>query len=105
LIGITNQKRGAIPERIKKMKRINLIVAVKVGIYNTQYDLTQHKDGSITVREPYIKWVNNSGSLDFKKVKITDKPRVKDIKKLFAADELHDEEFSIDDYMYNVRYM
>ena len=86
------------------MGKINLVVLVKVGVYNTQYELTQHRDGSITVREPYIKWVNNNGTLDFQKVKITDPRRVADIKKLFAADELHDGEFSIDDYMYNVRY-
>lgn len=40
------------------------------GIYNTEYRLISHRDGSYTVKAPYIKWVGNSGSLAFKMVKI-----------------------------------
>ena len=40
------------------------------GIYNTEYKLIAHKNGTYSVKSPYIKWVNNSGSLAFKTVKI-----------------------------------
>ncbi len=43
------------------------------GIYNTEYTLTRHRDGSCTVRAPYIKWRDQSGSLGFRKITI--KPR------------------------------
>jgi hypothetical protein len=46
-------------------------IDTQCGIYNTEYRLIKHKDGSISVKTPYIKWVNNSGSLAFKNVKIT----------------------------------
>ena len=41
-----------------------------VGIYNTQYTIINHRDGGISVKTPYIKWVGNSGGLAFKVVKI-----------------------------------
>jgi hypothetical protein len=45
-------------------------IDTQCGIYNTEYTLIKHRDGSISVKTPYIKWVNNSGSLAFKIVKI-----------------------------------
>ena len=45
-------------------------IETKCGIYDTQYTLIQHRDGSISIKTPYIKWVNNSGSLAFRIVKI-----------------------------------
>ena len=45
-------------------------IDTKVGIYNTEYTLVAHRDGTISVKTPYIKWVGNSGSLSFKTVKI-----------------------------------
>ena len=32
-----------------------------------------HRDGTATVRAPYIKWANNKGSLAFKRIKMTQK--------------------------------
>ena len=49
------------------MKTIN----TTCGIYDTEYSLINHKDGCISVKTPFIKWTNNSGTLAFKKVKIT----------------------------------
>lgn len=42
----------------------------QVGIYNTEYKLVCHRDGSHSVKTPYIKWTNNTGALAFKNVKI-----------------------------------
>jgi hypothetical protein len=42
----------------------------KCGIYNTEYTLTRHRDGSCTVKAPYIQWRDNSGVLAFKKIHI-----------------------------------
>ena len=39
------------------------------GIYNTEYTLTKHRDGTRTVRAPYIKWEGNSGCLAHRNVK------------------------------------
>ena len=49
------------------MKTIN----TTCGIYETQHSLINNKDGGISVKTPFIKWTNNSGTLAFKKVKIT----------------------------------
>ena len=43
---------------------------VTCGIYDTEYKLTAHKDGSLTIKAPYIKWANNNGNLAFRTVKI-----------------------------------
>ena len=60
------------------MKTINTIC----GIYDTEYSLINHKDGGISVKTPFIKWTNNSGSLAFKQVKIT--KFIEQTKKCFA---------------------
>lgn len=39
------------------------------GIYNTEYTLTKHRDGTRTVRAPHIKWEGNSGCLAHRNVK------------------------------------
>ena len=38
--------------------------------YNTAYKLIAHRDGSYSVKTPYIKWVGGTGTLAFKTVKI-----------------------------------
>jgi hypothetical protein len=43
------------------------------GIYNTEYTLTKHRDGTRTVRAPYIKWEGNSGCLAHRNIKVNDK--------------------------------
>ena len=60
------------------MKTIN----TTCGIYDTEYVLINHKDGGISVKTPFIKWTNNSGSLAFKQVKIT--KFIEQTKKCFA---------------------
>jgi len=61
-----------------KMKTIN----TTCGIYDTEYSLINHKDGGISVKTPFIKWTNNSGTLAFKQVKIT--KFIEQAKKCFA---------------------
>lgn len=50
----------------KKSRKID----INCGIYNTEYSLTRHRDGSCTVKAPYINWHDNSGVLAYKKIKI-----------------------------------
>jgi|APLak6261659701_1056019.scaffolds.fasta_scaffold00028_14 hypothetical protein len=70
------------------------------GIYNTKYLLINHKDGSISIKSPFIKWINNTGVLAFKNVKIKD--FVEQAKKCFEDDS--DSEMSIRDIVdYNCR--
>lgn len=38
-----------------------------VGIYDTAYTAVFHRDGSITVRAPFISWSGNTGSLKFER--------------------------------------
>lgn len=45
-------------------------ISAQVGIYITAYLATFHRDGSITVRAPYIKWTGNNGCLAFRKVTV-----------------------------------
>jgi hypothetical protein len=41
------------------------------GIYFTEYTLTRHRNGSCTVKAPFLKWSDtNSGALAFRKIKI-----------------------------------
>lgn len=40
-------------------------IPVKCAIFDTHYTITRHRDGTGTVRAPYIKWRNNTGYLDF----------------------------------------
>lgn len=49
---------------------MNKVIDCKCGIYSTEYRLICHKDGSVSVKRPFIKWVNNSGSLTFETVAI-----------------------------------
>lgn len=46
-------------------------IDITCGIYDTSAQVVFHRDGTATVRAPYIKWVNHSGNLAFKKVKIS----------------------------------
>lgn len=66
------------------MKTIN----VTCGIYSTQYTLTAHHDGTITVKSPCISWTNNIGSLVFRKTRFASGPIADKIKAAFAAKDL-----------------
>jgi len=48
------------------------VIECEVGIYSTEYSLYKTRFGWF-VKAPYIKWVGNSGNLDFIKVKIDEK--------------------------------
>lgn len=66
------------------MKTIN----ITCGIYETEYSLTAHRDGSITVKAPYIKWINNNGSLDFSNYHFSAGSLAEKIKQAFANNTL-----------------
>ena len=53
------------------MSKSNKTIDTTVGIYDTQYTLINHRDGSISVKCPYVKWVGNTGCLAFEVIKIT----------------------------------
>lgn len=63
-------------------------IDIKCGIYDTEYTLTEHRDGSISVKAPYIKWVNNTGNLAFQTVNIPNGHVAEQIKLAFTADSL-----------------
>ena len=50
---------------------MNTTLDVTCGIYNTEYSLTKHRNGTRTVCEPYIKWMDNTGCLAHRKIKIS----------------------------------
>ena len=64
-------------------------IDVTCGIYNTQYSIIRHRDGSVTVKAPYIDWRDNTGCLMFMRCLVTGK-KAELVKKLFAMDELYD---------------
>ena len=82
-------REGKAQER--EMDKINRTIDCQTGIYHTRFTLTCHRDGSVTVRYPFIRWVGNSGSLDFTKTKIKAGKRAKMVKHFFEIGELVDE--------------
>ncbi len=40
-------------------------IDMTVGIYDDQATITRHKNGCVTIRVPYVNWVNNTGTLAF----------------------------------------
>ena len=58
----------------------------KCGIYDTEYTLTVTGD-KMTVKAPYIKWVNNNGSLAFRRVVVRDEDKA-DVQAFFDEDVL-----------------
>lgn len=54
------------------MKLKGLTIDCKCGIYDTAYKIrVVHKDGTITVSAPYIKWVRGTGILSFRDTRLT----------------------------------
>ena len=45
-------------------------IDVRCGIYDSEYTIRDYGD-KITVKAPYIKWVDNSGNLDFVTTTVT----------------------------------
>ncbi len=68
---------------------MNRQISVTCGIYGTSYKLTIHRDGTVSVKAPYVKWVNDSdsGSLAFETNTYSGRERDA-ILAFFDADEL-----------------
>lgn len=45
-------------------------ISTQCGIWETSYRLIKHKNGSISVKAPFVRWKNNNGSLAFRNVLI-----------------------------------
>ena len=61
-------------------------IYVTCGIYNTKYTLTEHRDGSVSIKAPYIRWdSNNTGILSFRTSKIKACPLADAIKFAFKS--------------------
>ncbi len=43
-------------------------IDVTVGIYDTEATITRHRNGTVSIRAPYIKWVDNTGHLAFERI-------------------------------------
>ena len=67
------------------MKNVKRNLAIQCGVYNTHYNLVIHRDSSLTVKRPFIKWIDNTGSLDFESICITDPDEAKNVIKFFEA--------------------
>lgn len=61
-------------------------IDMQVGIWDTVVRLINHRDGTASIKYPYIKWSNNSGNLDFKLVKIENLDDAKKLKDAFNND-------------------
>ena len=70
---------------------MNKVIHCQVGIYDTQYELTTHKDGSVTVRAPNIKWRGNAGNLTYANRRVIRPSLVAQIKRFFGEGILVDE--------------
>jgi hypothetical protein len=46
---------------------MNKKIKITTGIYDSEYTMVEHANGTITVRIPYVKWDNNTGTLAFEK--------------------------------------
>jgi hypothetical protein len=63
------------------------IIYCKTGIYDTQYTIRDY-GAKIVVTEPYVRWENNSGSLDFRKTTITNPKTMIVIRGMAESEEL-----------------
>jgi len=66
-------------------KAIKSTIDITVGIYDTEYVFIDHGD-YMTVTEPFVKWVNNSGSLATRKHKVTNEKELSVLRALIDAD-------------------
>jgi hypothetical protein len=71
--------------------KVNRFIECKTGIYDTYFTLTCHRNGSVTVKSPSIKWEHNSGCLNFCRTTIQAGKRAEMVKHFFAIDEMVDE--------------
>jgi hypothetical protein len=66
-------------------------IDVKTGIYDTEYTVRDYGT-HIVVTAPYVRWSNNSGSLDFKKYKIEDTTDMQLIRNMIEMDQIYDDD-------------
>ena len=62
---------------------MNNTIDMKVGIYETTATIIHHRDGSVTIKEPFVRWAQNTGTLAFRKITLTGSAALK-AKELFA---------------------
>lgn len=75
-------------------------IPVQCGIYDTEYTLLDAPGGQMAVREPYIKWSNNTGVLDFEVLPVGERARPY-VQELFDTKSLVDDDgLILDDYIY-----
>lgn len=80
-------------------------VACKDDIWDTEYTLRIYGNKKAVITVPFTKWVHIFGSLQFKKVSITNPKKVAMLKKMFENDSLvyYDADgsyYTIDDVLY-----
>ena len=54
------------------------------GIYETEATIRRHKDGSVTIRAPFVKWTRDVGALAFTKVHIKGAEASETARKIFS---------------------
>jgi hypothetical protein len=90
---ITDHLRSSPEREDGKENRMNRSIDCQVGIFNGQYRLeTIHRDGSLTVSAPYVKWVDNSGSYATRRIMVPAGRRAKAVKECFANDQMYTED-------------
>lgn len=62
------------------MAKQNKVIDVTCGVYQTEYRLIAHRDGSFSVKSPYVKWVGNNGSLAFNTAVVPEKRKASVLK-------------------------
>jgi len=45
-------------------------IALEVGIYSSQATITRHRTGRVTIRNPFIKWTDGTGTLAFERIRL-----------------------------------
>ena len=66
---------------------MNNFLSVKTGIYETGYSAVFHRNGDVTVREPFVKWNGNTGVLSFRKTRLSGR-EAGAVREFFTAGEL-----------------
>ena len=76
-------------------------IACKCGIFDTAYTLICHRDGSVSIKAPFIKWSYNNENLYFWTSRVSSPEMVKKVKGFFERQELAtDTGGTLDEYMY-----
>jgi len=74
-------------------------IDVTTGIYDTEYTMRDY-GGKITITAPFVRWVNNSGSLDFRKTTVTNAKTMDVIRQMFNGGEMvNDDQDNLQDIL------